>query len=248
MKTKHSLWRWICVVSFLLMIAINGYANYARLNGVTTAEVSDTFQVYFVPAGYVFSIWGVIYLFLILFLIYQFTPSQKEDERFLKIAPYFVVTNIANAVWLILFHYQQHYFTILPMLILLFALIKIYTHLHQKTGTQKDKFFMELPFSIYLGWVSVATIANMTQFLDYLGWSGFGISAEIWLVIVLAIAVILSFLINRKYHDLAYSLVLVWAFIGIGVKFPANRIVSLSAYVAAGLVLVIYLFTPKKAE
>jgi len=158
------------------------------------------------------------------------------------------VTNIANAVWLVLFHFQQHYFTILPMLVLLMALITIYERLHKKTGTDKDRFFVDLPFSIYLGWVSVATIANMTQFLDYLGWSGFGISAGIWLVIVLAIAVILSYLINRKYHDLAYSLVPVWAFIGIGVKFPANRIVSLSAYVAAGLVLVIYLLTPKKAE
>lgn len=248
MKTKHSLWRWICVVSFLLMIAINGYANYARLNGVTTAEVSDTFQVYFVPAGYVFSIWGVIYLFLFAFLIYQFSPSQKNEELYADIAPYFLVTNVANAIWLVLFHYQQHYFTIIPMLVLLVALIAIYQHLQKNAGTGRKKVFVDLPFSIYLGWVSVATIANMTQLLDYLGWSGFGISAEIWLVIVLAIAVILSFLINRKYHDLAYSLVLVWAFIGIGVKFPANRIVSLSAYVAAGLVLVIYLLTPKKAE
>jgi hypothetical protein len=248
MKAKHSLWRWICMVSFLLTIAINGYANYAKLNGVTTAEVSDTFQVYFVPAGYVFSIWGVIYLFLILFLIYQFTPSQKEDERFLKIAPYFVVTNIANAVWLILFHYQQHYFTILPMLILLFALIKIYTYLHEKTGTQKDKFFVDLPFSIYLGWVSVATIANMTQFLDYVGWSGFGLSDEFWLVIVLALAVVLSFLMSKKFHDLAYSLVLVWAFIGIGFKFSGNPVVELSSYIAAGLVVLLYFLTFEKKK
>lgn len=81
MKAKNSLWRWLSVLSFLLTVAVNGYANTAKLNGVTTAEVSDMFNALFVPAGYVFSIWGVIYLFLIAFLIYQFTPAQKKRSQ-----------------------------------------------------------------------------------------------------------------------------------------------------------------------
>ncbi len=247
MKTKNGLWRWICLISFLLTFAVNGYANFAKLNGVTTAEVSDTFDVLFVPAGYVFSIWGVIYLFLIAFLIYQFTPAQKNNPRFISIAPYFVLSNIANALWLVLFHYQQHYFTILPMLILLVCLIVIYKKL-QKSPPAKGKefYFMDLPFRIYLGWISVATIANMTQFMDYLGWSGFGLSHEIWLVIVLGIAVLLSWVMSKKFHDLAYAIVLIWAFVGIGVKFSTNSIVANSSFTAAGLVLLFYLLTLKK--
>jgi hypothetical protein len=246
-KTKNTLWRWLSVLSFLLTVAINGYANSAKLNGFTTAEVSDTFNVLFVPAGYVFSIWGVIYLFLIAFLIYQFTPAQKEDPRFTAIAPYFVLSNLANGIWLVLFHYQQHYFTILPMLVLLGCLIGIYLKLHAEPVKGTAYYFMGLPFSIYLGWISVATIANMTQLLDYAGWSGFGLAPEVWLVVVLLVAIFLSWLMSRKYHDIAYNLVLVWAFIGIGVKFFDNPVVATSSFIAAVLVMLIY-FVPLKKK
>ncbi|NMC47616.1 MAG: tryptophan-rich sensory protein [Chloroflexi bacterium] len=246
MKSKNSLWRWLSVLSFLLTVAVNGYANTAELNGVTTAEVSDTFNVLFVPAGYVFSIWGVIYLFLIAFLIYQFTAGQKDDPRFVAIAPYFVLSNLANGLWLVLFHYQQHYFTILPMLVLLVCLILIYLKLHAEPLKGTAYYFMGLPFSIYLGWVSVATIANMTQFLDYVGWSGFGLAPEIWFVIVLLVAVVLAWFMSRRFHDMAYNLVLVWAFIGIGVKFLANPVVAYSSFIAAVLVLVVYFVSLKR--
>lgn len=245
MKKKNVLWRWISVVSFLLTIAVNGYASAGKINGTTTAEVSDSFDVLFVPAGYVFSIWGVIYLFLIAFLIYQFTPGQKNDPRFLAVAPYFVLSNLANGLWLVLFHYQFHAFTILPMLLLLVCLIQIYLKFQEKRGKGRAYYFMDLPFSIYLGWISVATIANMTQFLDFIGFSGWGIAPEIWLIIVLLVAVLLSWAMSRKFHDLAYVLVLIWAFIGIGVRFPANNIVVISSFTAAGLVLLIFLFTKK---
>ena len=245
MKGKNVLWRWLSVVSFLLTIAVNGYASTGKINGTTTAEVSDSFDVLFVPAGYIFSIWGVIYLLLIAFLIYQFTTAQKDDPRFLAIAPYFVLSNLANGLWLILFHYQVHAFTILPMLLLLICLIQIYLKLQEKRGKGKAYYFMDLPFSIYLGWISVATIANMTQFLDFIGFSGWGIAPEIWLTIVLLVAVLLSWVMSRKFHDLAYVLVLIWAFIGIGVRFLANGIVMISSFTAAGFVLLIFLFTKK---
>ena len=248
MKKTNSIWRWISLVSLVLTLAVNGYANSAKLNGFTTGEISDLFDVLFVPAGYVFSIWGVIYLFLLAFMIFQFTPAQKENPRFGKIAPWFVLTNIANAVWLVLFHYQQHYFTIVAMLVLLVALIVIYLRLKESKVQGIEAYLVDLPFSIYLGWVSVATIANATQFLDYVGWSGFGLADEIWLVIVLAVAVLLSWAMNRRFHDLAYSLVLVWAFIGIAVRFPTNQIVAYASYIAAGLVLLLYVLTKKRSK
>ncbi len=245
MKGKNVVWRWLSLVSFLLMVLINGYASTGKLNGITTAEVSDSFKVLFVPAGYVFSIWGVIYLFLIAFLVYQFTPRQKDNPRFYAIAPYFLISNIVNGIWLVLYHYQYHAFTILPMLILLICLVQIYLQLHKKPGKGAEYYFMDLPFSIYLGWISVATIANMTQFLDFIGFSGFGIAPEIWLILVLAVAVLLSWAMDKKFHDLAYDLVLIWAFIGIGVKFSTNKIVELSSYTAAVLVFLLFLFTKR---
>ncbi len=248
MKKKNMVWKWLCVLSFLFTIAVNGYASTGMINRTTTAEVSDSFDVLFVPAGYVFSIWGVIYLFLIAFLIYQFTSGQKNDSRFLAIAPYFVLSNLANSLWLVLFHYQYHAFTILPMLLLLVCLIQIYLKLQEKRSTGIAYYFMELPFSIYLGWISVATIANMTQLLDFIGFSGFGITPEIWLIVVLLVAVLLSWAMSRKFHDLAYSLVLIWAFIGIGMRFLANDMVMISSFTAAGLVLLIFLFTKKKVK
>ena len=248
MKEKNRFWRWLCVISFLLTIAVNGYASTGMINRTTTAEVSDSFDVLFVPAGYVFSIWGVIYLFLIAFLIYQFTPGQKNEARFLAIAPYFVVSNLANGLWLVLFHYQLHTLTILPMLLLLVCLIQIYLKLKEGKSKGRAYYFMELPFSIYLGWISVATVANMTQLLDFIGFSGFGIAPEIWLIIVLLVAVLLSWAMNRKFHDLAYSLVLIWAFIGIGMRFLANNMVMISSFTAAGLVLLIFLLIKKEAK
>lgn len=248
MKKKNVFWRWLSVVSFLLAIAVNGYASTGKINGTTTAEVSDSFDVLFVPAGYVFSIWGVIYLLLIAFLIYQFTPGQKDDPRFLAVAPYFVLSNLANGLWLVLFHYQVHAFTILPMLLLLLCLIQIYLKLQEKRGKGKAYYFMDLPFSIYLGWISVATIANMTQFLDFIGFSGWGIAPEIWLILVLLVAVLLSWAMSRKFHDLAYVLVLIWAFIGIGMRFLTNNVVMISSFTAAGLVLLIFLFTKKASN
>ena len=245
MKGKNTIWRWLSLLSFLLMVVINGYASTGRLNGITTAEVSDSFNVLFVPAGYVFSIWGVIYLFLIAFLVYQFTPKQKDNRRFYEIAPYFVICNIVNGIWLVLYHYQYHSFTILPMLILLICLIQIYLQLYKKPGNGAEYYFMDLPFSIYLGWICVATIANLTQFLDFIGFSGFGIAPEIWLIMVLAVAVLLSWAMDKKFHDLAYDLVLIWAFIGIGMKFLTNEMVMISSFTAAGLVFLLFLFTKR---
>ncbi len=240
---KKKLWVWIALLSFLFTFAVNGYANYAPLNGLQTGEISDMFDVFFVPAGYVFAIWGVIYLLLFIFLIYQLLPSQKDSTILAEIGPYFLLANLSNAAWLVLFHYLQHTFTIIAMLMLLISLMAIYIRLRAKILEGKDRFLVQLPFSVYLGWVSVATIANATQFLYHVGWDGFGLTGEIWLVIVLIVAVLISWLMSRKFKDLAYALVLVWAFIGIGVRFTGNALVAYSSYAAAGLVLVLYVLS-----
>ena len=207
----------ITILVTLFTITVNGLANAIPLNGQETGEISDRFDIYFVPAGYVFSIWGLIYIGLIAFTIYQALPSQKDNPLLNKIYPAYWIGNLANAVWVFLRHYEFLPLTLVAMITLLACLLYIYTQI-SKPSTEldrKQKWFVKLPISIYLGWISVATIANVSQVLFYLGWGGWGISPEIWAVIMLGTATILGLLMLWREHDIAYALVLVWAFVGI---------------------------------
>jgi hypothetical protein len=207
----------VTILVTVLTITVNGLANALPLNGQETGEISDRFDIYFVPAGYVFSIWGLIYLGLIAFTIYQALPSQKDDPLLNKIYPAYWIGNIANAVWIFLWHYEFFPLTLVAMIALLICLLYIYMQI-SKVGSDLDrneKWFVKLPISVYLGWISVATIANVSQVLFYLGWGGWGISPVIWAVIMLSIATLLGLLMLWREYDIAYVLVLIWAFIGI---------------------------------
>jgi hypothetical protein len=153
----------------------------------------------------------------------------------------FILSCLANIAWLFLWHYEVFEFTLIAMGVLLLSLIAIYLRLDIGRGkvSNAEKWAVHIPFSIYLGWITVATIANTTQLLYYLGWNGWGISAEIWAVIMLAAGVVISAIMSYTRVDIAYSLVLVWAYIGIARKHADTPLVANSALVAAGLILVI---------
>jgi len=124
------------------------------------------------------------------------------------------------------------------MLALLLSLIAIYVRLEigrSRVGNA-ETWLVRVPFSVYLGWITVATIANVTVWLDYLGWSGWGVGPEVWTVIVLAVAVVIAALVSRTRRDVAYLLVLVWAFVGIAVKHPDTTVVATAAWGAAAVV------------
>lgn len=222
-------------------IMFNIIANALPLNGLNTGEISDRFKIFFVPAGYVFSIWGLIYLGLIAYAIYQVLPAQRENPRLRSIGYLFILSCAANIAWLYMWHYEIFAFTLVAMGVLLVTLISIYLRLDIGRGeiSKVEKWAVHIPFSIYLGWITVAAIANATQLLYYLDWNGWGISPEIWTVIMLAAGVIISALMSITRADVAYSLVLVWAYIGIAVMHGDSSLVSTSALVAAGLILVI---------
>ncbi len=238
---KDTLRQVIVILAVIAVIAINILATTLPLNGLNTGEISDRFDIYFVPAGYVFSIWSLIYLGLIAYAIFQALPAQKENPRLRSIGYIFVFSCLANITWLFLWHYEVFLFTLVAMLALLLSLIAIYLRLD--VGRAKvsagEKWSVHIPFGIYLGWITVATIANATQLLYYLGWNGWGISPEIWAVIILAAGVIISAAMSLTRADIAYSLVLVWAYVGIAVRHANTPIVATSAWVGAGLILVI---------
>lgn len=231
----------IVVVMVIATIVVNGLATALPLNGQTTGEISDRFQVFFVPAGYVFSIWGLIYLGLGAYAIYQALPAQAGNPRQKRIGYIFVLSSLANIAWIFLWHYEQFPLTLVAMLTLLASLIVIYLRLD--IGRAKvppaERWSMHVPFSVYLGWITVATIANVTSLLDYLNWSGWGIRPEVWAVIMLIAGLAIASAVSLTRGDVAYLLVLLWAFVGIAVKHQGTTLVATTAWITSGLVLVL---------
>ncbi|NLE46744.1 MAG: tryptophan-rich sensory protein, partial [Chloroflexi bacterium] len=225
------------IASTLLVLVVNFLANALPLNGKNTGEISDQFDVYFVPAGYVFSIWGLIYVGLIAFTIYQALPSQWDNARLKRIGYLYPLSCLANAAWIFLWHYERFPLTLVAMLILLLALIAIYVRLHigREAFTFSETWLIRIPFSLYLGWITVATIANVTSLLDFLGWGGWGIAPEIWAVIMLIAATGIASLVSISRGDIPYMLVIIWAFVGIAVKHAATPTVAIAAWVTTGI-------------
>jgi benzodiazapine receptor len=236
---KDTLRQVAIIVAVVAIIVVNGLATALPLNGQTTGEISDRFQVYFVPAGYVFSIWGLIYLALIAFAIYQALPRQADNPRLRRIGGLFILSSIANIAWIFLWHYEFFTLTLVAMIILLLSLITIYLQLgiRRTEVSGGEKWLVHIPFSIYLGWITVATIANVTSLLDYLNWTGWGISAEAWAVVMFIAALVIASLVSLTRGDVAYMLVIIWAFAGIAVKHTGKPVIPTVAWAVTALAL-----------
>lgn len=237
---KNNLRQLAVILTTLGMITINILADALPINGTNTAAISNSFRVYFVPAGYVFSIWGIIYIGLIAYMVYQALPTQKENPRLQATGWWIVLGNLFNSAWIFLWHYQSFPATLLMTSLLLVTLILAYLPLGigRFDVSSGEKWTVRLPISIYLGWATVATIANATAVLDYLKWDRFGLSAETWMVIVLGAVVLIGGAMNFIRGDIAYAAVLLWALSGIAVKFPSSGIVTVATWIAFGLVVV----------
>ena len=241
---KISISQIFTILVTLLTITVNVLANALPLNGLDTGEISDRFDIYFVPAGYVFSIWGLIYLGLLAFTIYQALPSQKDNALLQKIYPAYWIGSLANIVWLFLWHYEVFSLTLAAMLTILASLLYIYVQISKADSNldRNQKWLVKLPFSIYLGWISVATIANVTQVLFFFNWGGWGIAPEVWAVIMLAVATLLGLLMLWREYDIAYTLVLVWAFIGIANSQAETALVANTAWLVSSLLVIALIF------
>ena len=232
--SKDSLRQTINILSVVLALTVNILASTLPLNGQNTGEISDRFQVYFVPAGYVFAIWGIIYIGWIAFAFYQAQPAQRESPRLRKLGYLFALSGVFNAAWLFCWHYNQFGLSVLVMLALLGLLIASYLKLNvgrTPVGTA-EKWSVDIPFSVYLGWITVATVANVTDWLYLVNWNGFGITPQVWAVIMLAVASLLGVLMMISRRDSGYLFVLVWSFAGIAAKQSAESLIANSAWAA----------------
>jgi len=226
-------------IGFILTIILNGIAVYLPLNGKTTGELSDLYPNLFVPSGVTFSIWGIIYLLLLLFILYQWFAvfSSSRDESFIyQIGQWFFVSSLANSSWIIAWHFVFPVLSLAIMIVLLFSLIKIYTSLNiGKTLTSaSEKMIVHSCFSVYLGWITVATIANVTTVLVFLGWGGGSIHPAIWTIIMIVIASLIGMLFTWSRRDYLYAFVIIWALFGIYLK--RNDLHDSSAIVLAAQV------------
>jgi len=237
--SKDNLRQTANILSVVLAITINILASALPLNGQNTGEISDRFQVYFVPAGYVFSIWFIIFVGWVAFAIYQALPTQKESPRLRKLGYLFALSGLFNAAWLFCWHYNQFGLSVLVMLILLGLLIVSYLKLDvgRTPVGNIEKWSVDVPFSIYLGWITVATVANITSYLYFINWAGFGIAPQIWAVIMLVVACLLGLLMTLSRRDSGYAFILIWSFAGIAQKQADTALVADSAWVAAVFVL-----------
>ena len=250
--TKDNLRQTANLLSVLLALTVNILATALPLNNQTTAQISDRFKVFFVPAGYVFAIWGIIYIGWIAFTVYQFLPAHKESLRLRGLGYLFALTGVFNAAWLFCWQYNHFTLSVIIMLILLGLLIACYLKLNigHTSVSIAEKWCVDIPLSVYLGWISVATIANISDWLYSVNWNGFGIDPQAWAVIMLIAASLLGILMALTRRDSGYLFVFVWSFAGIAVMQSAAPLVANSAWVATpvALGLAVYAIVQRRAS
>jgi hypothetical protein len=228
MKTNIKILQIVNIISFLAVLMVNTLASTVGINGRLTGALSDGIPNLFVPAGLTFSIWGVIYFLLLLFTIAQarglFSAGQNGPAETRRIGWLFALSSAANVAWLLLWHHELVGLSVLAMLVILGSLLAVYVRL--RTGRTRaglaERWFFRVPFSVYLGWITVATIANVTAFLVKAGWNGLGLRPEVWAVAVIVVAALITLAVLATRRDAGYGLVVLWALAGIVIKRSAD--------------------------
>ena len=217
------------LIGFLAVIASNTLAVILPLNNNTTQALSDKYPNLFVPAGLTFSIWGVIYILLAIYTVYQmvaaFRPAVQKNDFFDRIGIFFFLSCIFNTAWIFAWHYEVMWLSLVIMILLFISLLIIYLRLgigRRDDVSNTEKGLVHLPFSVYIGWITIATIANATAFLVKYGWNRFGLDEQFWTIIVIAVGVIITLGMIFIRNDIFYSLVVIWALAGILLKRLSN--------------------------
>lgn len=243
-NTAEKLLPFLNIIAYIITLIINGLANTTLIGGVNTAEISNRNPTLITPAGYVFAIWGIIYVLLAIFLVYQALPSQRGKPFQKQISGLFILTCVFNIAWLFLWQNNLLSYSIILIVGFLLSLIAIYLRLNigKSDAPLKEKLAVHLPFSVYLGWLTIATIANITVALTAAKWDGFGIAPETWAIVVLAVALLITLLVIATRRDIAYSLVVIWALAGIAVNQTVGNVV-LTAEVAIIIIIIALIAT-----
>lgn len=224
---RNIIIRIIAFLSLIFMITLNALANILPINGLMTGEISDSFFNLFAPAPVTFAIWALIYTLLFMYSIVQLKVDHDLSVRqnlFDDLAIPFTLSNIANGLWIIAWHFLRIDISLILIVFVLICLIVIMIEINRTSLYNNDTFFVALPFSIYFGWITVATIANVTTLLVSLGYSTtlnqplLGLGDDVWLLVMLVVGALVMTLTTLKFRARAYGLVFVWAYFGIYLK------------------------------
>ncbi|MEM7552914.1 MAG: tryptophan-rich sensory protein [Cyanobacteria bacterium P01_A01_bin.84] len=226
----------LTLIAIITAFAINVVSNIYPLNGQSIGEISNTLfkDVLIIPANYAFIIWGVIYLGLFAFGIYQILPLQKNQTYLNNPRSCIIIASIAQCVWVYLFLSRLFVFSVLAMVLILLPLIITYLHLKSNKVPASGIVTrcVRLPLSIYLGWISVATVVNVASALYYQNWDGWGISEVNWTLIMLGISTLIATILTLQYREIPYTCVTVWALVAIVIKQTNNQPLNIIAIVA----------------
>jgi len=228
------------IVTTAITILVNALSNTSLFAEKNVGEVSDSYPTLFTPAGYVFSIWGVIYTLLIIFTVYQFLRPQLAKSFTDRIGGFYALAGFANSVWIVLWVNEYIILSTVMLFVLLCSLIAIYLRLDigKVKVSLKEKLSIHLPFSIYLGWITVATIANVAVSLFAVNWDGLGLSDVTWTVVMITVAIIVTLAVIFTRGDIGYSFVIIWAFIGIIVKQIEKQSIVLTAEMGVAIIAI----------
>jgi len=251
LSKKPSNLQVVNILAIIITIIVNAIAEAIPINGVSSKDVSDYFPSLFTPPGYVFSIWSVIYTLLIVFMVFQALPSQRNASYLKPTAVFFVIGGVINDSWLILFHYayaQPGLYAFTPILIVLFLVLMLYTYIKLEIGVvnvpTKQKIAVHLPISVYAGWVSLAVIANIASVLNVLI-PGIPLATqELWTALIIIVALVLTILMLVLRRDAAYGLVVIWATVGISTAQSAIPIIYFAAIGTALIITLAILLLP----
>jgi hypothetical protein len=229
----NSLRQWANLMAIIAAFGINVLANLAPFNGLTIGEISNTVfrDVKIIPANYAFAIWGLIYLGLFGFALYQFLPQNQENPRLEKLGFALVLASVAQIIWVFLFQYQMFFLSLGAMIAILNSLIVAYLRLNigRVRVSKQERWYVDLPISIYLGWISVATIVNVALVLENWQWKGGGISPELWTAILLVIAGTVASILIIERNEIAYPFVIMWALCAIAVRQTTQPLILVTA-------------------
>jgi hypothetical protein len=242
---QRSSWQVATLAAIGLAIVWNFATNLFPPTGVTIAELSNTVfaNVKVIPANYTFSIWGLIYIGLVSFGFYQLDPRRADNLPLQQARPWLVLVSLLQCAWILLFLYQQMLLSSLVMLGIVWGLVKCYRIFHppQKFSRPLSADWVPRVFSLYLGWITVATIVNIASTLDRWGWQGSPLSPEIWTMLAIAASLGLAILLLRIYNDRVFSGVIIWAIGGIIIANLTAPIILLAGLLAIAILIVLLL-------
>mgnify|MGYP001819217204 CR=1 FL=1 len=229
------------LVAFAVVILLNVLSNALPINGQTMPEISAKYPSLFTPAGFTFSIWGVIYLALLVFVVWQALPAQRSNTKVAAISKYFQVNCLANALWIVVWHYDLLALSLVVMLVILATLILIYRSLIASIDTAPfvEHLALYLPFSLYTGWITLATIANVSVLQYSYGWDNVWLTAVQWTLLKLALVGAIGATMILRRRDIPFALVVAWGAYGISVMQSATPEVAGAATTLSLLALIL---------